>query len=371
QDYLVNPSRKTVDLTLAGLHELQRSGKPPGCDALDAGELRRLLSNAIAAATLYQAERDYLMDAESGVTIIDGPTGRLAVGRIWRDGMQQAIETKEGLAPSPVTSTIARCTVQSYFLRYQHLAGLTGTARTAQREFRQTYKLTVRRIPTHRPCLRRELPARVFATTADKLAAVVDDLRERQARGGAVLVGVPSVSDSEELSQVLAAHSVRHQVLNCREHRREAAIVAQAGQPGRVTIATNMAGRGTDIHVHADVLRCGGLHVMLTQMHASPRIDRQLEGRAARQGEPGSFQYFVSLEDRLLVDAGEALAIRASRTAQEGIELPGRWVRRFRAAQQRAEESQRRQRRALLKSEEQREKACLRMGLKPVLEAID
>jgi preprotein translocase subunit SecA len=250
---------------------------------------------------------------------------------------------------------------------------MTGTAVQTRRELRKTYRLSVAVIPTHRPCLRVGLPLRVFATQAAKREAVVREILALISQGRAVLVGTPSVEASEALSAVLKQQQIEHEVLNALHHAREAAIVARAGQTGRVTIATNMAGRGTDILLDATVRAAGGLHVIATEMHSSQRIDRQLVGRAARQGDPGSYQFFLSWEDELLrcVPPDELKKWRQRASATPSGELSAKTSSKFRSAQRRLERQHAKQRKQLLKAEKARQQQHRQMGLDPYLELTE
>jgi len=234
------------------------------------------------------------------VVIVDEFTGRMLPDRNWQLGLHQAIQAKEGLPIYDETHTLATVTYQRYFKLYDKLAGMTGTAWDARRELKRVYGLKVVRIPTNKPLHRKVLPDLVFRSRHEKLDAVVERIRELHARGRPVLVGTRSVDKSEELSRRLAAHAIPHSVLNAKRHAEEAQIVAKAGQRGQVTICTNMAGRGTDIVLGPGVAELGGLHVLGTERHDARRIDRQLGGRAGRQGDPGSYQFMVALDDDLV-----------------------------------------------------------------------
>jgi len=364
EDYVGSPTK--IELTWTGRSRTLAANMPDACAVLETEPLIEGVTHALVAQQLLVRDRDYLIDSNDKVAIIDASTGRVAQGRRWREGLQQAIEQNENLEISPPTATVARCTAQAYFRRYPHLAGLTGTAQSAAWELKSVYGLRVKTIATHRPCQREELGMRAFATLAGSRQAITRQVARRRVAGGAILVGAPSVAASEALSREFRAAEIDHQVLNCRVHQREAAMVALAGQPGQVTIATNMAGRGTDIQVHSDVLKKGGLHVIASQLHASSRIDRQLAGRAARQGEPGSFQQVASLEDEALAE------VTHPRWAAEGDqELGPRWVRWLQRVQRRLELRQSRQRADLLQAEESRHKRCVSMGLDPLLEAVE
>ncbi len=369
RDFTIDPKSRRAHLTQRGCVQVVRCPKPPGLDVFDTQRIYRQVECALAAQHLLLRDRDYVVHSQ-GVAIVDQSTGRIAEGRKWQDGLHQAVETKEGIPPSDRTQTAARVTVQSYFRHYSELAGLTGTARSARGEFRRIYGLNVVSIPTRLPCLRKRAPTRIFATQEAKFTAILDEVRTQLAAGRAVLVGTPSVVASEALSEVLQRCAIDHDVLNCHAHQRESEIVALAGQPGRVTLATNMAGRGTDIRVAKSVLGAGGLHVIATEMHANNRIDRQLVGRTARQGEPGSFQFFLSLEDALF-EAAPAKARQLPPEKASDDALPTVWFGRFRRAQHALETRHQRERRDLLEQDEQHQRTCRKLGLNPWLDAID
>jgi preprotein translocase subunit SecA len=294
-------------------------------------------------------------------------------GRKWQDGLHQAIEAKEMVPITAATGQAARITIQNFFRQYEHLAGMTGTAVAARRELKATYAVKVAPIPTNRPCIRTTLPTRIFATIEQKRQAIADEVTSLHQAGRAVLVGTPSVDASEALGRILAQRGILHEILNARFHEKEAEIVARAGQPGAVTIATNMAGRGTDIVLHDRVRELGGLHVIATEIHSSVRIDRQLVGRAARQGDPGSCRFFLSLGDELLRCFKPEKVERLRQSAQQdgGDKLPSSWLGVFRKAQRLLERLHRKERKLLLKHEKQRNEAHRRMGLDPFLELTD
>jgi preprotein translocase subunit SecA len=370
-DFTLETKQRRASLTNHGCRNLLRRSKPRELAAVDGERLYRQAEQALVALRLLERDRDYVVDDDQ-VGIVDESTGRVAEGRKWQDGLHQAVEAKEGAMISELTQTAARITVQSYFRRYRRLAGLTGTASDAAGEFRRVYKLPVGVIPTRLPCRRDGLPPRIFVSQTAKREAIADEIQRRTAAGQAVLVGTPSVSASESLSHLLRQRGLVHEVLNCRHHAREAEIVAAAGSAGRITIATNMAGRGTDIRVDDAVLRAGGLHVIATEMHSHARIDRQLIGRTARQGEPGTFQFFLSLEDELFRHECDATAeLRRRADAGERGELPTAWLRWFRRAQRSLERRHSAQRRELLRQEQQRDRACRELGLDPLLDAVE
>ncbi|MBS0262899.1 MAG: translocase [Planctomycetes bacterium] len=374
RDFTLEPHGRAAQLTEAGCLRLIRTHKPQPLEGLDLERIYRQVERALAAQHGFQLDHQYVV-TDGKLAIVDESTGRIMDGRKWQEGLHQAIEAKERLEFSQSTRTAAKITVQSFFRLYRHLAGMTGTAATAQREFAGDYGLPVARIPTHRPSQRVEYPPRLFATAQAKRQALAEAVEHWLAAGRAVLLGTSSVAASEALAAELRARNITCELLNCRAHDREAAIISEAGQPGRVTIATNMAGRGTDIHVHPEVLQAGGLHVVATEMHASRRIDLQLLGRTARQGEPGSCQFFLSLEDELLetLAPGPArrLRDRGQREASTTGEISARWLPVFRRLQSTLETRHRRQRRDLLKYERQRRKACDQIGFDPWLDVLE
>ncbi len=257
------------------------------------------ISQLLKAYSLYQLDVEYVVQ-ENKVIIVDQHTGRLMSGRRWSDGLHQAVEAKEGVAIERETQTLATITIQNYFRLYKKLAGMTGTAETEASEFFDIYKLGVMTIPTNRPNIRKDSHDSVYKTRREKFNAVAREIKELHAQGRPVLVGTISVETSEMLSRMLKKEGLIHAVLNAKYHQQEAEIVARAGQRGAITIATNMAGRGTDIKLGPGVPEAGGLHVLGTERHESRRIDRQLRGRCSRQGDPGSSHFFISLEDDLM-----------------------------------------------------------------------
>ncbi len=371
-DFVFEPRKCQAHLTDAGCRKVSLLAKPVSLDVFDTERIFQHVEKSLTARYGFARDRDYVVVDEE-VSIVDEGTGRIMEGRKWQDGLHQAVEAQEGVPVTPVTTSAARITIQSLFRRYEHLAGMTGTAASAARELRKIYRCRVAVIPTHRPCLRHGRPYRIFATQYAKRSAVAEDVCRLIAANRAVLIGTPSISASEALSQLFTQQGIEHVVLNARHHAEEAEIVALAGQPGRVTIATNMAGRGTDIKLHAAVCDAGGLHGIATEMHSAARIDRQLIGRAARQGDPGSFQFFLSLEDELLraLSPRERATTAARARPHEAGELSGRWLRLFRRTQGQLERLDARQRRHLLKYEREHLKRYRRMGLDPYLELVD
>ncbi len=262
---------------------------------------RRLhsVSQLLKAYTLFENDQEYVV-MEGQVKIVDESTGRMMEGRRYSDGLHQALEAKEGVEMGDITQTYATVTLQNYFRMYHKLSGMTGTAETEAGEFWEIYKLDVVVIPTNRPIVRDDRDDLIYKTEREKFNAVIEDIVKLTAQGRPVLVGTTSVDISEKLSRILNMKGIKHNVLNAKQHQREADIVTEAGRPGNVTIATNMAGRGTDIKLSDEVKAAGGLAIVATERHDSRRVDRQLRGRSGRQGDPGSSQFYVSLDDNLM-----------------------------------------------------------------------
>ena len=335
-DYSVDEKQRQVHLTEAG-HErvealmIQAGLLREGESLYDPANIRLMhhLNAALRAHALYKRDVEYIVRGGE-VIIVDEFTGRTMPGRRWSEGLHQAVEAKEGVRVREENQTIASITFQNYFRLYKKLSGMTGTADTEAPEFMQIYGLEVNVIPTHRPMIRKDMPDLVHLTQADKFKAIVEDIRDCASRQQPVLVGTTSIETSELISGILTKENIAHQVLNAKQHEREAQVVAQAGRPGTVTIATNMAGRGTDIVLggnleaelgalsidapaeerervraewqsrHDQVVAAGGLHIIGTERHESRRIDNQLRGRSGRQGDPGSSRFYLSMEDNLM-----------------------------------------------------------------------
>lgn len=258
-----------------------------------------LIKQALAAREFYRRDEQYVIQ-DGHIVIVDEFTGRLMPDRTWRQGFHQAVEAKENLELSNPSETMARRSFQQFFRIFRHLSGMTGTGREAAGEFWQIYGLPVLKIPTNRPCIRKQFPDRLFGSAEQKWAAVRDEIVSIHKTGRPILVGTRNVFASEKLAEMLYAEKLEFNLLNAVHHEKEASIVRVAGEEGRITISTNMAGRGTDIKLHGKVAEKGGLHVIATERHESGRIDRQLFGRSARQGDPGSAQAFISMEDELI-----------------------------------------------------------------------
>lgn len=343
-DYVIDERARAISLTEAGIEKIEQAIGIPADESLydpKYYELTPFVENALRAEFIFHRDKDYMVTREGEVLIVDEFTGRPMPGRRWSDGLHQAVEAKEGVEIRNENVTMATITFQNYFRMYQKLAGMTGTAYTEREEFGKIYDLDVVVIPTHRTMVREDFPDQVYRTEDAKFNAIARDVKELQQLGRPVLIGTTSVETSERLSQIFNKEGIPHAVLNAKQHEREAFIVAQAGRKGKVTIATNMAGRGTDILLggnpdglveeilaadgvrfedatpeqradalqraraiteaeRQEVIALGGMHVIGTERHESRRIDNQLRGRAGRQGDPGSSRFYISLEDELM-----------------------------------------------------------------------
>lgn len=300
EDYTVDEKQKQVAPTEAGIAKAEKAlGVSNLYDTEHGVDFSHHIMCAIKAKTLMIRDRDYVVK-DGEVIIVDEFTGRLMYGRRYSEGLHQAIEAKEGVVVQRESQTLATITFQNYFRMYKKLAGMTGTAKTEEQEFQKIYGLDVIVIPTNKPMIRTDYPDVIYKTKAAKYRAVVKEIVELHKSGQPVLVGTTSITQSEDLSALLKKQGIPHNVLNAKYHEKEAMIVADAGQMGQVTIATNMAGRGTDIVLGEGVAELGGLHILGTERHESRRIDNQLRGRCARQGDPGSSRFYLSLEDDLM-----------------------------------------------------------------------
>ena len=299
EDYVIDEKQKTIAPTDSGIAKVEKMLGVENLYDAENIELNHLLGASLRAYAMMHRDTDYVVK-DGEVVIVDEFTGRLMFGRRYSDGLHQAIEAKEGLKVERESQTLASVTFQNYFRMYDKLSGMTGTAKTEEKEFIDIYGLEVIPIPPNKPLIRMDLPDQIFKTKAAKYRAVVRNAVERHQKGQPILIGTTSITQSEELSNMLLRAGVPHKVLNAKHHEQEAEIVAAAGQMGMVTIATNMAGRGTDITLGEGVPELGGLAILGTERHESRRIDNQLRGRAGRQGDPGSSQFFLSLEDDLM-----------------------------------------------------------------------
>lgn len=368
EDYEYDHDKKSVELTREGRQKARTLPKPQAMDTVGMFHIYQYVERAIKVSRDYIRDRQYVV-RDGEVVIVDEFTGRLGEGRKWRDGIHQAVEADAGVDVTVETGQAARITVQDFFLRYERLAGMTGTAWDSRRELRKIYRCHVVPIPTNRPLIRKALPTLVFGTADEKWEAVVEEICQMHAQGRPVLIGTRSIDKSHHLSGLLTARGIDHQVLNAHHIDIEADIVARAGLRGKVTVSTNMAGRGTDIKLGPGVLELGGLHVICTEMHDSARIDRQLRGRCGRQGDPGTYRQFLALDDELLFSG---LGPKRSRKYEAlGKRNHGPWQgfgRIFRKAQRKVERRHFRDRRTLMYFEKERKKAQRQMGQDPYLD---
>ncbi len=299
EDYTIDLTSKSISLTDEGINKAEQTFRLPNLYDVDNSALVHHIDQALRANYIMIRDIDYVVD-EGQVKIVDGFTGRIMEGRRYSDGLHQAIEAKEGVEVENESKTMATITYQNFFRMYRKLSGMTGTAKTEEEEFREIYNMNVITIPTNRPVQRIDNHDVIYPSLKSKFKAVVRDIKERHAKGQPILVGTVAVETSELISQMLHQEGIPHEVLNAKNHFKEAEIVMMAGQRGAVTIATNMAGRGTDIKLGKGVKELGGLCVIGTERHESRRIDNQLRGRSGRQGDPGATQFYLSLEDDLM-----------------------------------------------------------------------
>lgn len=360
--------KKSVTLYADGRRLVRELKKPNSLDGVGMFDLYEHTERAIKVARDFLLDRHYVI-RDGEIVIVDEFTGRLSEGRKWRSGIHQAIEAKEDIEVTVETNQAARITVQDYFLRFERLAGMTGTAADSAAELRKIYNLRFVKVPTNRPVQRQRLDDLVFGTSDAKFDAIVEEVLELYRLGRPVLIGTRSIDKSERLASLLRKHGVKLQVLNANNIAAEAGIVSDAGQTRHVTVATNMAGRGTDIKLGDGVFDLGGLHVICTELHDSARIDRQLIGRCGRQGDPGTFRQYLSLDDDILMGGlgpKRAASLReyGERSSQTNNKLAGK----FRRAQAKVERTHFRQRRMLMYHERERRKVQQQMGQDPYLD---
>jgi preprotein translocase subunit SecA len=361
---------KKVELTGPGRQLVRTMSKPDILSTAGLIDLYQYIERAIKVDRDFFLDRQYVVK-DGEIVIVDENTGRLAEGRKWRDGIHQAIEAKEKIEVTVPTGQAARITVQDLFLRYKHLAGMTGTAMTAAREFAKVYKMRVIPVPTNRPCVRRRLTDKVFGTEEEKWQAIGAEIREMFHQGRPILVGTRSIDKSQHLSRLLTDSGIPHRVLNAHEIAAEAEIVKRAGESGKVTVATNMAGRGTDIKLAPSVAEAGGLHVICSELHDSGRIDRQLMGRCARQGDPGTVRQYMSLDDEVIRTAfGPEKAKAMTELGKRGGNAQ-QYLGLLRRSQKKVERRHLRDRFVLLYHEKERKKMQQEMGQDPYLDTPD
>lgn len=369
QDYWYDREKRSVDLSPEGTALVRDTPKPPELAGVGLLEMYDFIERAIQVSRDYLADRDYVV-REGEIVIVDEATGRISEGRRWSRGIHQAIEAKENVEVTMDTNTQAKITVQSFVSRFPHIAGMTGTAFSSKKEFKKIYHMGVTVIPPNRAPKRIDHPIKYFATEQEKFDCVVEDVMEIHNNGRPILIGTRSIAKSDQVSRLLRQKQIEHEVLNAREIEREADIIANAGKRGKITVATNMAGRGTDIVIDDDIKELGGMHVIGTEMHESSRIDQQLFGRCGRQGDPGSTQAYISAEDKLLESAfGKQTAEKYRKTGKTRTD--SYWIALFHRAQRKVENQHYRSRRILMYNEKMLAKSQREMGLDPILDNFD
>jgi preprotein translocase subunit SecA len=325
EDYTLDEKERSVYFTEVGVDKVEAGFAIKNLYAIENVNILHHAKQALKAHVIFKRDVDYVVNDDE-VLIVDEFTGRILPGRRYSDGLHQALEAKEGVTIERESHTLAAITLQNYFRMYKKLAGMTGTAMTEAEEFYSIYRLPVISVPTNQSVIRNDKADLIFLTQQAKFKAIVEDVRERNEKGQPVLIGTVAIETSEMLSAVLSAHGIKHEVLNAKQHAREAEIVEHAGEAGRITIATNMAGRGTDIKLTPESRQAGGLYILGTERHESRRIDNQLRGRSGRQGDPGESRFYISLEDDLIRRfAGDSLKknmVRFGMKEDEIIESP-------------------------------------------------
>lgn len=371
-DFTFEERTKHAWLTKAGERSIALAEKPACLDGVATDSLLERIENALTARLAYIRNRDYVIE-DGEVVIVSESSGRSMAGRKWQRGLHQAVEAKEGVEVTGESGVASRITIQSYFRKYQMLAGMTGTAASARSEFRSFFRVKVVPVPTNRPCQRQNQGVRVFLDRNSKLDAIVQTSTRIAASGRSVLIGVPTIEESFALETKFSDAGISCPVLNAVNHAMEAEIIRDAGASGKITISTNMAGRGTDILLEEATRLAGGLHVILTELHTSVRFDRQLIGRAARQGDPGSFEFQVSLDDSLLVSFAPGIQRRLQKryALSRNGEVSPRLIQHFRNTQRKVEKRFRKERKDAFKREEKMTQSVGRTGLDPFLELLD
>lgn len=369
EHFLMNAKKDKIELTDAGKHLVRYSNPPTGKYAKAMDKLLEAVERALHSHYRFMRDHHYMVNSEKKIVIIDEGTGRPMPDRHWRDGLHQAVEAKEGVQINMASSHAAQITFQNFFRLYDKLAGMSGTLLPNFWELRKVYRRWTTKVPTNKPTKRQVLPDAIFPTEAAKFDAVVQTTQQMLQAGRPVLIGTRTVEASKKVSQRLTALGIPHQVLNAEQNEGEADIVSRAGQPGTVTVATNMAGRGTDIKLGPGIAEKGGLHVIGTERHEAERIDRQLIGRAGRQGDPGSAQFMLSLEDQLL----EGLGVAKQRELEELGKAGGSrdwnaFAPLFRVAQRRVEARHYRQRLDLMNYDKQRQEMLQDLGADPYVD---
>lgn len=371
EHFIIDEDTRKIELTGRGRALVRALPREEDMRVVSLVDLYEFIERGVKVHRDFHLERQYVV-RDGEIVIVDEFTGRLAEGRKWRDGIHQAIEAKEKIEVSVPTGQAARITVQDLFQRYRHIAGMTGTASTSAPELRKIYKTPVVLVPTNRPPRRQRLPDRVYGTIDQKFEAIVEEVREMNELGRPVLIGTRSIDKSTILSKMLVDAGIPNQVLNANEVEREAEIVAEAGKLKRVTVATNMAGRGTDVKLQDDIREIGGMHVICTELHDAARIDRQLIGRCGRQGDPGSYRQYLALDDDIL-RTGLGMK-KADQLTELGQNRPGPFhsmAGLVRKAQRRVERKHFRDRMMLLHHERERTKMQREIGQDPYLDTAE
>ena len=369
EHFRLDLKKDKLELLDAGRYLVRYSNPPAGPHAQAMDKMLEAVERALHANYRFARDHHYMVNKENKIIIIDEGTGRPMPDRHWRDGLHQAVEAKEKVAINMQSDHAAQITYQNFYRLYKKLSGMSGTLQPNFWEMRRVYRRWVTKVPTNRKVIRAQAPDAVFPTEQNKFEAVVKQIQEMMAKGRPVLVGTRTVDKSERLSHMLTAAGVDHEVLNARQDQREAEVIGMAGQLGRVTVATNMAGRGTDIKLGDGVEKNGGLHVIGTDRHEAERIDRQLAGRAGRQGNPGSALFFVSLEDQILEGLGVARQTQLDAIGKRGGNRSwGAFRKLFKIAQRRVEKKHYRQRLDLMNYDKQRQEMLQDLGADPYVD---
>ena len=370
-DFEYDHQKKKVDLKTSGIDRLRRLPQIGSTRRVQVKKLYEYIENAIKVRRDFHLDQHYAI-VDGKIAIIDEFTGRIAEGRQWQRGIHQSVEAKESQEISPPTRQGATVTMQTFFRLYENFGGMSGTVWTSKKEFKKVYKKKCVRVPTNRPIDRIQMPTKIFPNFSTKMEAVVTEIEAMTRNSRAVLIGTRSVEKSERLSRLLNERGIAHEVLNANQHAREAEIIEASGQPGKVTVATNMAGRGTDFILADQVRDAGGLHVILTEIHESQRIDWQLIGRGSRQGQPGSCRIFVAMDDEILL---QGLGPRKSASLIKRFEklssVPRQMFKYFRVAQRKLERRHLVDRMILLKQDKERQERHFEMGQDPYCDVIE
>lgn len=370
EDFTIEEDSRKIELTARGRQRVRALPRPENIRLVALVDLYEYIERSVKVLRDFHLDRQYvIIDGE--VVIVDEFTGRLAEGRKWRDGIHQAVEAQAGVEVSVPTGQAARITVQDLFLRYKALAGMTGTAATSAGELRRIYKTPVIQVPTNRPPQRKRLPDVVCADMMDKFERIVEEVQQVHSLGRPVLIGTRSIDKSNILAQMLRDQGLAVQVLNANEIEREAEIVSLAGQQGQITVATNMAGRGTDVKLEDSIRALGGMMVICTELHDAARIDRQLIGRCGRQGDPGTYRQYLALDDDILRNGFGLKAADRYQELGKTKQFSNSYSRLFRRAQRKVERKHFRDRMALLYHEKERTKIQREMGQDPYLDTAE